>query len=270
MWIKKLLLILCLCSVSYGANDFSGDGNCVALYRFESGALTTDSKGTNTLSANGTPTADAVDYKEGSGCVDLEVTAPAESYERADASLSADFPFKKDTANKTISLAFWCKLESAATWRMLSGKSVASNYFPYFVGIGATGNLELYIADGLTNENYVYGTTLTTGIWYHIGITYEDAGKTYRIRVWDDNAGALLGADLTGTGSKNAYMGVDGAFAVGGYRSGTTFSFDGKIDEFVVFNDVLTADEIDQIRTGTYAPAAPAAAGGQLIMIQEF
>ena len=31
------------------ANDFSSDSNCVALWRFESGALTADSIGTNTL-----------------------------------------------------------------------------------------------------------------------------------------------------------------------------------------------------------------------------
>jgi hypothetical protein len=30
------------------ANDFSADSNCKALWRFENGALTTDSKGGNT------------------------------------------------------------------------------------------------------------------------------------------------------------------------------------------------------------------------------
>ena len=35
------------------ANDFSGDNSCKALWSFESGALTTDSKSTNTLTNNG-------------------------------------------------------------------------------------------------------------------------------------------------------------------------------------------------------------------------
>jgi hypothetical protein len=31
------------------------------------------------------------------------------------------------------------------------------------------------------------------------------------------------------------------------------YSFDGLLDEVVVFNDVVTTEEIDQIRLGTYA-----------------
>ena len=57
------------------ANDFSGDSNCVALWRFENGALTADSKGTNTLTDVNTVGSDTVDYKEGSGCADFEATA---------------------------------------------------------------------------------------------------------------------------------------------------------------------------------------------------
>ena len=55
------------------ANSFSGDGNCVALWRFENGALTADSIGTNTLTDNNTVGTSTGDYKEGSACADLEL-----------------------------------------------------------------------------------------------------------------------------------------------------------------------------------------------------
>ena len=47
------------------ANDFSGDPSCKAVWRFENGALTADSKGANTLTAVNGPTADTSLYKEG-------------------------------------------------------------------------------------------------------------------------------------------------------------------------------------------------------------
>ena len=46
------------------ANDFSLDNNCLVLYRFENGALTTDSKDSATLVASSpSPTADTTHYK---------------------------------------------------------------------------------------------------------------------------------------------------------------------------------------------------------------
>ena len=49
-------------------SDFSADANCVALWRFEDGALTTDSKGTNTLTNVNTVIAKTTDFKEGISC----------------------------------------------------------------------------------------------------------------------------------------------------------------------------------------------------------
>ena len=55
------------------ANDFSSDTDCKALWNFENGALTTDSKGGNTLSIGGnTPSADTVNYKQGAASCDFD------------------------------------------------------------------------------------------------------------------------------------------------------------------------------------------------------
>ena len=59
-------------TLPYTGNDFSGDGNAVALWRVDNGALTTDSIGTNTLTDNNTVGTDTVDYQEGDASADFE------------------------------------------------------------------------------------------------------------------------------------------------------------------------------------------------------
>ena len=261
--IKKLLIILCLCSVSQAANVFSADPNCVALYRFEDGALGTDSIGTNTLAATSDPAADTVNKKEGGASVDYD---GGDRHYRNDGDLSADFPCKNGSTNKTFSICMWFKLDSLANWRAICSKYVSGNGNSFVLNTDASGNVQIWLYTGTSAEVYTFGTTITTSIWYHATFIYEDTGKTWRIRIWDDNAGALLGVDATGTGTKNIYL-VNTPFRIGSLA--TTSYFDGLIDELVVFNDILSVEEIDLIRTGTFGYVAPAA-GGQLIMIQEF
>ena len=88
------------------ANDFSGDTNCVALYRFENGALTTDTKGTNTLNVSGgSPEADTVNYQEGSASCLFDAAAH-DAFSIADGSLDAGFPLKDGDAVGDISVCF--------------------------------------------------------------------------------------------------------------------------------------------------------------------
>lgn len=238
------------------ANNFSGDSNCVALYRFENGALTTDSKDSNALTGNSpAPTVDTSDFQEGAACVDLEAGVVRDWFWRNDADLSSDFPFKNGTSNQTISAAFWAKFESFPGG---SGLAVISKSGWYdasfnFRQVGASSmSLGVY-AGGW--EYYTFATALTTARWYHIAFTYQNSDKTYRIRIWDDTAGALLGADKAGTGTKNVPVTANNLSVGAGISDGTQ-AFDGKLDEVVIFNDVLTVEEIDAIRGGTYGASA--------------
>jgi len=270
MWIKKLLLILCLCSACQAANDFSGDANCVAIWRLENGALLTDSKGTNTLTDGGA-VADLVDYKEGSASADFESTN-TDYLAIADAALDAGYPFKKSDAVKNFSLCFWFKSESlpANTAEMGLYTKHEFNKACFMIEVyDDSGIFRLRIAsNNTTYQNIQYDSLLVTGRWYHAGVTYENSDKSYRIRLWDDTAGALADVDKTGNVATAINL-TDANVNLGAARSGTAW-FDGLMDEVVVFNDILTSDEIDAIRAGTYIAVAPPAAGGQLIMIQEF
>ena len=86
------------------ANDFSGDGACVALWRFESGALTTDSIGTNTLTDVNTVGTETTDYQEGSACADIE-RDNSELFSIDDTDLDSGFPYKSGGSDLDITVS---------------------------------------------------------------------------------------------------------------------------------------------------------------------
>lgn len=231
------------------ASNFGGDTNCVALWRFENGALTTDNKSTNTLTAAFTPVADTSDYQEGAACVDLEAS-DGDSFYCNDTDLCEGFPLRNaDVApSLTFSMCVWVKPEAPLTESAtICTKDGGAGGL--WVRIGADGKLEFYTYSGGW-QLAEFGTGMTAGQWYHVGLTHDSSDKSYRIRIWDKDAAALLGADVTGNFA-GAISKVNAAFRIGGSVIGTPW--DGKLDEFVVFKDVLTTDEIDAIRGGTYS-----------------
>ena len=93
------------------ANDFSGDSNCKALWRFESGALTTDTIGSNTLTDYNTVGEDTTNHMEGSCAADFE-KSNSEHFVITDANLDSGFPLKSGDTNKKISICFRVRFES--------------------------------------------------------------------------------------------------------------------------------------------------------------
>jgi RHS repeat-associated protein len=244
-------------------NDFSDDPNCVALWKLESGALTTDSIGSNTLTNDGTG-ASTSDYQEGAASGDFDRSGEDRMY-IADGSLDSGFPLKNGDTNKKISIAAWVKFDELPTsgqTRYVAGKydftnSKRSLALSYYNNSGTTkiGILHGYNS-GNSYERLEHASAIQTGRWYHVGVTYDDSDRSYRIRIWDDTAGAILGSDATGTAS-NAINVEDASFTVGCAAPDHAWH-DGHIDEVVVFNDVLSASEIDKIRQGTYGLATSA------------
>ncbi len=237
------------------ANVFLADPNCVALWRFENGALTTDSKGTNTLTDNNTVGTEAVDYKEGAACADLE-KGTSETLSITDANLDAGFPFKVGDTNKKFSACGWFKPESLVDGQIavFSKYDSGGDRRTIMFRLDGTDNFKVFIGynGGATTEELVSEGTPQTGRWYHFGITFDDDDKSYRVVIWDDTAGSKV-VDASGTATNNISL-DNAAFVVGGRdeNGGIDYFFDGLIDEVVVFKDVLSSGEIDAIRQGTY------------------
>jgi hypothetical protein len=235
-------------------NKFATDPNCVALWRFEPNKLTVDSIKTNKLTDVNAVDVNTVDFKEGAGAAQFSRNN-GEYFTISDANLSSGFPFKNGTSNSKISLCFWVKFDSLSPWQYIISKNVSAKY-----GFGLTktsaDKLELFIGfnGGVSAEVLVHDSTLQAGRWYHVGVTFDNVSKAYRIRIWDATANAVLGTDKTGTAVHNVVTDTGSVYIgrPGGLGQHNSWNLDGLLDEFAVFNDILTTTDIDKIRQGTY------------------
>lgn len=250
---KQLILcsVFCaLCSIAQAANDFSADANCVALYNQESGALTTDSKSTNTLT-NSNVTADTTNYKQGSAG-GLYDGAGTDQLGRTDADLTSGFPCKSGTSNTTFSVVTWIRTTQSGATQWFIGKVGGAGNYSFYISIDTDDKVRVMLSSDGTAINYViHDSTLSIETWYCVAVTFSTLGGP-RIRIHDESV--LLGTDKT-AGGQQLFCG-NGPLRLG--YANSFFDLNGNLDETVVLNDVLTTDEIDQIWSGTYGATAGA------------
>jgi len=239
------------------ANNFSGDPNCVALWNFESGAFVDDSIGNNDLTNDGADEETTL-FKQGSQSAKF-VRNNTDVMTIADADLDEGFPWRYDdtpTEEKSYSACVWVYLNSTPSENMY----IFSKYSPgdnlrviqLFVDYGSD---RLYLGAGHTSgtavENIPHLTKLVVNRWYHIGVTYRVSDWQAVIRIWDDTAGAIHGTS-TDDNFSQAIDNMDVLLSIGS-RSDGSRPLDGYLDEMVFFNRVITSDEIDAIRAGTFS-----------------
>lgn len=238
-------------------NDFSGDPNCVALWRFEHGALTVDSIGGNTLTNNAGVVSNRVDFKEGSASADLEA-ASGQFFDIIDADLDAGFPLKSDDENKKISVCGWFQMESQTEFGrgLFSKYNTGDNKRSLMIRV-MLDSFQVYIGhnNGESSEVLYDGSTLQVGGFYHYGFTFQDSDKSWKLVVWDDTGQTKI-IDTSGVATNNINVGDEAVLIGMSYMNiaQPSGNYDGEMDEKVVFKDILTTDEIDEIRLGTYSP----------------
>jgi len=234
---------------AYNGNDFSSDSNCKAFWNLESGAVPflADSKGGNTLTNQGFDE-DLVDFKQGS-CSGAAIRANSDDMYITDANLDSGFPLKSGEANKTFSLAFWIKFTGTISDNQYLFSKPQSGNRSFLIWLTSS-KMTLYLSSNGSSwtNSAQHATALVTDRWYHVGVTYDSADDSVRIRIWDDTAQAIVGVDAVST-EGDIYIGTSDFYI--GYPS-TLYGQDGNLDEIVVFDDILTVDEIDQIHAGTY------------------
>jgi len=231
------------------ANDFSSVAKCIAVYNFEPGALTTDSKGSATLTNYNAATSDAADFKQGSGSADLEDSSQQGFYVPY-ASLPTTWPLR-GTGNTRASYTMWFKMESLGYNTLISmdGNGSPSG----FSLVVNAGNVEVYSGNGLQMTLF---SGLVAGRWYHIGISFE-ATITPNIslvaRLWDDTAQSYATKLEQLPGRLNLGNSMFCIGCTGNYGSIKSDEFfDGKIDEVAVFTKGLDVTEMAAIQAGTY------------------
>lgn len=238
----------------------ASDSTCQGWWRCEDGALGTDSSGKgNTLTESGT--ASSSTHQEGSYSCDF--SGGSDELVRADADLTAGFPFKNGTTNKAATVCFWFRSDgfpSSGGYDGLWGKYIgATNKRSFLIGIKGKTTTQVVVLTiasdpAVAGVEKEHGSDLATGVWYHVGVTYDDSDRSYRIRIWDAGAGAFLGVDATGTFAANMAL-SDAQLEVGNYGA-AGLGMDGLMDDVVVFSRILSTDEIDAVRAQTFEAAA--------------
>ena len=133
-----VILILLISSTAFGANDFSGDSDCIALWAMDDGVLTVDDIGSNTITNNGAGS-ETVDYKEGDGCAEI---VPNDYFTIVDADLDAGYPLKSDDTTKLFSFTAWVKftsLPAAGTSEAIYSKYNTSSKRSFMVAVDNDG-----------------------------------------------------------------------------------------------------------------------------------
>ncbi len=244
------------------ANDFSSEGNCKALWRVEDGALTTDSKGTNTLTAGGTPAADTGDYMEGAASVDYD----GSSYHSiTDANLDAGFPLKNGVTTRKITLCFWFKPDvdpTSQSWHGFIHKGAANQYSlaVNFYSNGGKPALHFGHDAGVTETIITWPTACAINKWYWVCVRIEQDGSDidYYFYVWDEDAGDTLGsnAEQSGTKPSKTWNIEDATLYIGSRGGAAGYHFEGRMDEIVVLDRVVSDAERDQIRAATFGSSS--------------
>lgn len=227
----------------------------VAWWKLDNGALTTDSSANGmTLTDRNTVGTSTGDYKQGDASADFEKDN-SENLNIADASLSADFPLKSGSTNNLITICVWFKMESITTNGGILAKWDSTGNKRSIVLSTVSSSSTLFYAIGYnsgSSTEYLSNTyVLSTGIWYNIGLTYNQNTKAWTLRVWDDTAGEVV---LNTSGTSTNFINVeDSAFTIGSLTASTNFDtyFDGLIDNVIVFKEILSPSQIDEIRAGT-------------------
>jgi hypothetical protein len=223
-------------------NDFSLDSACKALWRFESGALTQDSKGANTLTAVNGPTESPADFREGAGAAAL-AGASDQHFTIPDASLPADFPFEDGGSARQGTYLGWFKFNSIGGNQGLMGKLRCPGSCGVFMYSGT-----FYLDwNGGWQPCYI---SAGTGIWYHVACGMDLDNKLSWVRIYRASDGTILTYTKTGWPDLTP---PTNDFKIGSFDDGVS-TLDGLADEVVIFNRLLTPAEIDAIRNATFPP----------------
>jgi hypothetical protein len=234
-------------------NLFSADPNCVAVWNLEPSALMADSRGANTLTNNGV-TSSTADFQQGTGSGIFDRLS-LNNLRITDASLSATFPTKSGHTINSFSGACWVKLNEYTATAYLMSKYYTTGKKSWALGISYDGNVifQAGYSNGTAFETKwgTSGNVLAPNKWYHIAFAYNDSAKTCYVRVYDKDAAAII-IDETFTFAHNMSV-TTATVALGSLDyAEASYSLDGLMDEVVIFNDLLTTTQIDQIRQGTY------------------
>lgn len=144
------------------------------------------------------------------------------------------------TGNK-ISIAGWVKpTNTGAGWQYLCSKRDGANT-GYYLALENGTAARMFVASGAAGGVATGTTTLSNNNWYHIVGTYD--GTTVRVYVngKHDGSSAFTG-NIASASTVPFYLALN--------SFNTAEGFTGELDDFAVFNTVLTPDQVKELYEG--------------------
>jgi hypothetical protein len=231
---------------SFNAMDV--DSRCVAFWKMASGALTTDTKSTNTLTAYNTP----ISGTDICGVPSVRLNGSNQYLVIADASLAAGFPFKNGDTGKKITVAV--KFRALTTGEFCT---VGKSYFGTNDSFGVSFNPDYFIdwSGGYYNTG-IGLPAIINGYDYQLIYVIDGAAKTCQIYLYSYTLQIFYTATLITMGSALAGSTLD--FRLG-YDSGRGDYANVELAEVAVFNDLLSGQDIIDICRGVFLSTTPPA-----------
>jgi len=239
-----------------GAKDYAGtDANCQGAWLFNDNltdACVSGSAGANDLTDGGTivySTTRPTQYSTPQGkSADFEAGDSDYLY-RANAGVSANFPGKSDAAN--FSVSFWLKYENLSCNYGIIGKNFNTGWGVANLWVTDRCSMRIKVFDGTDGA---YGTLDLDDDtdWHHFVVIFH--GASNHIHFYMSSDGGTFGDEAKHDdvdGTPIVLTDVDfadantGDLELGMY-SATNF-LDGLLYQMIVFNDVLTASEAEEI-----------------------
>ena len=192
--------------------------NLVSYYKLDN---ISDSAGPNTLTNNNSVT--FVAGKIGN----------AANFVRA----SSQYLYCADSTSLSItgdlSISFWMYLSSSPSTGQVYGIfAKTASYTAYYQNSGGTLRLTTQINGGAYND---FNYTFSTSTWYHVALTKGSTTMTFYVNGVLVSSGSTSATQADNT--NNFYIG----------QEGSNNYFDGKIDEFAIYNRAISADEVSQL-----------------------
>ena len=193
-------------------------------------------------------------YKMGEGAIFPQIpNEMAYSKQSMNFDGAADYVTMGDVLDQdnadAFSISAWINLSSASSHKIIVSKMSSSSSYNYR-GWNLAINSSMKIFFGLRGASSsseitaVGNTTLSTGVWYHIGATYDGSSLNSGVEVY-------LNGSLdtpTQSGSISGSMSTTGITGLNiGSRDTTSLPFPGNIDEVAIFSSELTSGNITTI-----------------------
>lgn len=244
-FLRQLVLLLCCAATAQAGTNFLNDADCVAVYNFESGAVTTNScaGGGNTLTNNNSVSATATNAKWGSSAGDFNGT---NQYLSCTDASCAGLDFNGATQKATY-LA-WVNADvlndfNVHTIVRKAQDSSIQNVYLRFVG-APTGQLAFtrWANDNTLVGPTQYGTALTAGTTYFVaGVVDADTQTLYILQ-----GNSTLITTTTTAAPPGIRNGGD-PFLIGATQNSSGVPngfFDGRLDAVGIFKRALSLSEI--------------------------